>query len=497
LALLGGDLGLLIAQWGVKIILAISPENAIPRTGEMRLDNRVLLFTSVVSLLTGILFGLLPALQASRTDLQGALRESGRTQRTTDSKHWLRGGLLVVEIALTLVLLTGAGLLIRSFWELHRVATGFDYENLMTFNIDLSPRKYPDYEQQIRFYRQARERLSALPGVQGVGLSSLRLPLNGDGWGVRFSIEGQPAPPRSQWPSMEASVVDADYFRTMKIPLLQGRWFNEYDDRSHLMPEKTKGMNALQKLVAGLRSMIIDEEFAKRYWPRGDAIGKRVQIGGNPGDPIVTVVGVVGRVKMGGLSEQSNRVQGYVSYLEFPMAPAIIVRTRTAPETFVAAIREQVRAIDPESAVYDIKTMRQIRSGSIATQRFNLALLGIFAGIALTLALVGIYGMTAYVVAQRTHEIGIRMALGASPGKVLKLIIGQGMKLAGIGVAAGLVAAFWMTRLMKGLVFGVSPNDPVTFAAIPLLLVCVSLLACWLPARRATKVDPLNALRHE
>jgi len=498
LAMLGGGLGLVIAQWGVKMILAISSATTLPRAGEIRIDNRVLLFTAAVSLLTGILFGLLPALQASRPNLQEALKQTWQSARSgTGHKQWHRGGLLIAEIALTLALLDGAGLLIRSFWLLHQVPTGFDYEKVMTFSIALTPGKYPDLEQQIRFYRQVSERISALPGVQAVGLSSLRLPLSAGGWSTIFMIEGQPVSPQTQWPQMDAGVVDASYFKAMKIPLLRGRWFNEHDDRSHLTQENTKGMNAFQRLVAGLRSVIIDEEFAKRYWPGGDAIGKRVRIGGtNPG-AIVTVVGIVGRVKMGGLSNESNRVQGYFPYLQFPFGPTVIVRTQTAPETFMAAVRKEVRAIDSEQPIYDFRTLEQIRAESIAPQRMNLAMMGVFAGIALVLSFVGIYGVMAYVVTQRTHEIGIRIALGASAGQVLKLVMGQGMTIAGLGVMLGLVAAFGLTRLMKGLLFGVSATDPLTFTGIVILLTSVALLACYLPARRATKVDPLIALRHE
>jgi putative ABC transport system permease protein len=498
LALLGGGLGLAIGQWSVKIILAISQGTTIPRVGEIRLDNRVLLFTAAVSLLTGIFFGLLPALQASRPNVQEALKKTGLPPRGAPGhKGRLRSGLLVAQIALTLVLLVGAGLLIRSFQQLHRVAPGFDYENLMTFGIEWPPRKYPELEQQIRLYQEVSQRLSALPGVQSVGLSSLRLPLSAGGWRTKFMVEGEPALPPSQRPGMDASVVDANYFKTMRIPLLRGRWFNEHDDRSHLTQENTKGMNAVQRLVAGLRSVIIDEEFARRYWANGDAIGKRIRLGDSDAGAVVTVVGIVGRVKMEGLSDESNRVQGYFPYLQFPFGPAIVVRTQTAPETLIAAVRQEVRAIDSELQISNIRTMEQIRAKSIAPQRFNLALLGIFAGIALALALVGIYGVMAYVVAQRTHEIGIRMALGASPGQVLKLVVGQGMALAGVGVMLGLVAAFGLTRLMKSLLFGVSATDPVTFAAIPLVLVGVALIACYMPARRASKVEPLEALRHE
>jgi putative ABC transport system permease protein len=498
LSLLGGGLGLAIGQWSVKVILALSPGTTIPRIGEIRLDNRVLLFTAAVSLLTGIIFGLLPALQASRPNVQEALKETGLPSLGAPShKGRLRSVLLVAQIALTLVLLVCAGLLIRSFQQLHRVAPGFDYENLMTFGIELPPRKYPEFEQQIKLYQQVSQRLSGLPGVQSVGLSTMRLPLSAGGWRTGFMVEGEPALPPSQRPSMDASVVDANYFKTMKIPLLSGRWFNEHDDRSHLTPENTKGMNALQRLVAGLRSVIIDKEFARRYWPNGDAIGQRIRLGNSDAGAVVTVVGIVGRVKMEGLSDISNRVQGYFPYLQFPFVPDIVVRTQTPPETSIAAVRQEVRAIDSELQISNIRTMEQIRAKSIEPQRFNLTLLGIFAGIALALALVGIYGVMAYVVAQRTHEIGIRMALGASPGQVLKLVVGQGMTMVGLGMTIGMIAAFGLTRLMRDLVFGVSATDPVTFGAVPLLLVCAALLACYLPARRATKIDPLVALRHE
>jgi predicted permease len=395
------------------------------------------------------------------------------------------------------VLLVGAGLLIRSFQRLQGVATGFDYENLMTFGIEWPPRKYPEPERQIRLYQEVSQRLSALPGVQSVGLSSLRLPLSAGGWRTRFTVEGEPAPSPGQMPGMDASVVDANYFKTMRIPLLRGRWFDEHDDRSHLTQENTKGMNGVQKLVAGLRSVVIDEEFARKYWANGDAIGKRIRIGDSDAGAVVTVVGIVGRVKMEGLSDESNRVQGYFPYLQFPFGPAIVVRTQTAPETLMAAVRQEVRAIDSELQISNMQTIEQIRAKSIAPLRFNLALLGIFAGIALALALVGIYGVMAYLVAQRTHEIGIRMALGASPGQVLKLVVGQGMTLAGVGVMLGLVAALGLTRLMKSLLFGVSATDPLTFIVIAALLIMVALLACWVPARRATRVDPLIALRNE
>ncbi len=336
-----------------------------------------------------------------------------------------------------------------------------------------------------------------MPGVQSIGLSS-RLPLRAGGWQARFWVEGQPAPAFSQRPVMDASVVDANYFKTMKIPLLGGRWFNERDDRSHLTPETTKGMDALQKFVAGLRAVIIDEEFARRYFPNGDAIGKRIQLNGeDPKDPVVTVVGIVRRVKMEEPSRESNRVQGYFPFLQFPLDPTIIVRTQTSPEALVVAVRRQVREVDPSQPIHNVRSLEQIRSESIAPERFILALVGSFAAMALVLTMVGIYGLMSYSVTQRTREIGIRMALGAQSRDVRRLVVRQGLSLALAGVAIGLVAAFALTRVMKALLFEVSSTDPITFALITLLLTVVALLACWIPARRATKVDPMVALRIE
>jgi predicted permease len=495
LAMFGGGLGLLIAQWGVKLILAIAPVGAVPRASEISLDSRVLLFAAAVSAITGVLFGLLPALQASRPDVQGALKETGRG--ATGHQRWLRSGLLVAEIALTLVLLVGAGLLIRSFRQLHQVATGFDYHHLLTFNIALSPAKYPQIDRQIRFFQQVSERISALPGVQSVALSS-RLPLRGGGWQARFLVDGQSAPALSQWPVMDASAVDADYFKTMKIPLIGGRWFDERDDRSHLTQEATKGMSPLQKFVGGLRSVIIDEEFAKRHFPNGDAIGKRIRINGeDPKDPVVTVVGIVGRVKMEEPSRESNRVQGYFPFLQFPLGPTVIVRTQIPPEALMAAVRRQVSEVDPSQPIHNVRSLEQIRSESVARERFILALVGSFAATALILAMVGVYGVLSNLVAQRTREIGIRLALGAQARDVRRLVVQHGLTLTLAGVAVGLATAFMLTRMMKALLFGVSATDPLTFALIPLLLTLVALLACWIPARRATKVDPLIALRCE
>jgi putative ABC transport system permease protein len=494
LAGLGGALGLLLAQWGVGLILGAGGDS-IPRRQDISLDYRVLVFTAAVSILTGIIFGLAPAILASRPDLQEMLKDTARG--TTGGRHWIRNGLVIAQMALTLVLLTGAGLLIRSFWELQKVNPGFAYDHLLSFNISLPERKYPELQQQINFFQQVTDNLRRLPGVQSVGMAS-GLPLGNNGWQTSFMIEGGPVPSHGQMPSMEAALADINYFRTMRIPLLRGRWFNEHDNRSHVTAESLKGLNELQRFYAGLHSIIIDEAFANRYWPNEDAVGKRVRLGTEKDDPVLTIVGVVGRVMMEGLRNNSDRVQGYFPFLETPSnGMTIVVRAQLEPEQLMAAAREQVKAVDSGQPIYEIRTLEQIHSRSVAPERFNLILLTVFAGIALVLAVVGIYGVMSYSVTQRTSEIGIRMALGAQSRHVLTLVVKQGMALALAGVSLGLVASFALTRLMENLLFGVKPTDAATFASIPLLLTAIALLACLVPARRAMKVDPMVALRYE
>jgi putative ABC transport system permease protein len=499
LALIGGVLGLAFAQWGVEAILAISPEGAIPRVAEIGLDRSVLLFTAAVSILTGVVFGLAPALHSSSPDVQEALKEVERG--ATGRRRWLRGGIVVTEIALTLVLLVGAGLMIRSFFRLQQVNPGFATENTLSFSISLPERNYPDTEldKRVNFFNQVKEKIAALPGVQSVGLSS-GLPLGANGWQTSFSVVGRPDPPPSQTPSMEACVADVGYFETMRIPLLRGRWFDERDNRAHLRPEDLKGKSPIQQFVAGLRSIVIDEEFARRHWPNENPVGKQIRMG-RSGDPLttaITVVGVVGRVKMEGLRNNSDRVQGYFPFRQFPFGGMIFtVRTTLAPEKLVASVRGQTRAVDPNQPIYDIRTLEQLRAESVAPERLNLTLLGVFAAVALVLALVGIYGVISWSVTQRTREIGVRVALGAQTGDILRLVVGRGMSLVGAGIGLGLAGALLLARLMTALLFEVSAADPVTFVSITLLLAGVALLACWIPARRATKVDPMDALRCE
>jgi putative ABC transport system permease protein len=493
LGLIGGSLGLLLARWGIAFILYISP-NAIPRSKEIGLDWRVMAFTIGVSFVTGILFGLVPALQAGVVDVHETLKETGRG---TSRRHWLRSSLVVVEVGTTLVLLIGAGLMIRSFYRLQKVNPGFSYEHLTSFSVALPEKKYKTNEQQEGFYKRLLENLRGLPGVEATAAAS-GLPLGNNGWQTSFLIDGRSRPPRNQTPLMEACLATPDYFRAMNIPLKSGRYFTDRDDRSWLAGKDLSKLNDDEKEMAGVNSIIIDEEFARRYWPGEEAVGKRIKMGSDEKPMLLTVQGVVGRVKMEGLSQDSNRVQGYFPFLQLPSGDmTVIVKGSADPNQMVSAIRDQVRQIDTDQPIYSVRTMDEIRSESVAGERLNLTLLSLFAGIALVLAVVGIYGVMSYSVTQRTHEIGIRMAIGAQPRDVFKMIIGHGMTLALIGVAFGLVGAFALTRLMTSMLFGIEPTDPLTFISIALLLTGVALVACYVPGRRATKVDPVVSLRYE
>jgi putative ABC transport system permease protein len=490
----GGGLGLLLAQWGVAAILAVRPDY-VPRASEIGVDGRVLLFTAAASVFTGVVFGLVPALQASRPDLQEAFKESGRGAGW--GRGAFRGGLVVTEVALTLVLLVGAGLLLRGFQRLQRVDPGFTYEHVMNFNLTLPARKYPEEQQRVNFIKEVLAKLTALPGVEGAAASS-GLPLGYNGWQAPFTVEGRPQPPAAQTPVMDVTAVTPDYFRTMGIPLLKGRHFNEDDDRQWLDGKSLQGLDEGARSIAGASAIIIDEEFARRYWPGEDPVGKRVRFGAGAGAPSLTVVGVVGRVKMEGLKTDSARVQGYLPYLQFPTRGlGVVVRSAQEPERLTAAVRRAVLSVDAEQPVYNVRTLAEVRAASYAPETFNLTLLSVFACVALVLAAVGLYGVMSYAVEQRTREIGVRMALGARAADVLRMVARQGMKLALAGLALGLAGALVLTRVMQSLLFGVTATDPLTFVCVSLLLAAVALLACLVPARRATKVDPMAALRYE
>jgi putative ABC transport system permease protein len=493
LSLIGGSIGLVLARWGVDLILYVSP-NAIPRSREIGLDWSVLAFTVGVSFLTGILFGLIPAIQAGDVDVHETLKETGRG---TSGRQWLRSSLVVVEVATTLVLLIGAGLMIRSFYLLQKVNPGFSHEHLTSFSVSLPQKKYATDEQQASFYNRLLENIRALPGVESTAAAS-GLPLGNNGWQTSFVIDGQPVPPREQIPLMEACLVTPDYFKAMNIPVLRGRVFTDRDDRSHLAGRDLSKLNENQRAVAGLNSIVIDEEFAKRYWPNEDPVGKHVRLGTENDAPKLEVLGVVGRVKMESLNQNSDRVQGYFPFNQTPdTGMTVLIKGASDPNLLISSVRGAIREIDPDQPIYSIRTMNEIRAESVAGERLNLTLLSLFAGIALVLAIVGIYGVMSYSVTQRTHEIGIRMAIGARPRDVFKMVLGQGMKLALLGVVIGLVSAFALTRLMETMLFGVEPTDKLTFAAISIMLITVALLACYLPGRRATKVEPTISLRYE
>jgi len=493
LSLIGGAIGLLLARWGVALILYVSP-NAIPRSREIGLDWSVLAFTVGISFFTGILFGLMPAIQAGEVDVHETLKESGRG---TSGRQWLRSSLVVVEVATTLMLLIGAGLMIRSFYLLQKVNPGFAHEQLNSFSISLPQKKYANDEVRQSFYNRLLENIRALPGVESTAAAS-GLPLGNNGWQTSFVIDGQPPPPREQTPLMEACLVTPDYFKAMNIPVLRGRVFNDRDDRSHLAGRDLSKLNESQRSIAGVNKIVIDEEFAKRYWPNEDAVGKRVKLGTTADAPNLEVIGVVGRVKMESLNQNSDRVQGYFAFNQSPSGGmTVIIKGASDPNQLISSVRGVVKSIDPDQPIYSPRTMNEIRAESVGQERLNLTLLSLFAGIALVLAIVGIYGVMSYSVTQRTQEIGIRMAIGARPLDVFKMIMGNGMKLALIGVALGLVGAFILTRFMATMLFGVAPTDAMTFGSISVLLILVALLACYLPGRRATKVEPTISLRYE
>jgi predicted permease len=477
LALVGGGLGLFIAVWGLEGLRWLNPGN-IPRMRNVSIDPRVLLFTFLVSLITGVLFGLAPSLRSSRVNLSETLKEGGRGLVGTGNPR-LRNLLVVAEIALSLVLLIGAGLLIRSFILVQRVNPGFDTTNVISMRISLLGTTYEKEPRRSSFYQQFWDRIRALPGVEAAGGVSAA-PLSGEiGWGS-ITIEGYDV--ASGQSSIQADIRTAGvgYFETLRVPLISGRFFTEDDG-----PDSMK--------VA-----VIDEHMARSYWPDSDPVGKRFKMGGpNSSSPWRTVVGVVGNVKHYALDSDS-RVVFYMPQKQ-SQSPYSFVTARTTgdPMKLASTITQEARALDPNVTVYDIKSMDQRLSQSLARRRFAMFALGLFAVVAMTLAAVGIYGVMSYMVAQRTREIGIRVALGANTRNVLALVVGQGMKLAAIGLLVGLTTAIAVTRVMGSLLFGVTATDPVTFVAIALILGGVALLACYIPARRAINVDPMTALRYE
>jgi putative ABC transport system permease protein len=478
LSLLGGACGLLIAYGSVQLLVAISPED-IPRLAEVGIDGRILGFTFALALLTGLLFGLAPALQASKPDLNETLKEGGRS--SSGGSSLLRSSLVVAEIALSLVLLIGAGLLARSFEHLLSVNPGFETERILTFDMTLPWAKY-DRERSGQFFQQALERLQALPGAQSVGATTA-LPLSKDNNARYFTIEGRPGNSPRDYTISNHRQVSLSYFQTLGIRLLKGRHLSEQD------------------FTGTAPVVIINQAFARAFFPGQDAIGKRLKMGETSDSPFpwMTVAGIVGDVKHTSL-EADARPEIYRPFLRNRDAErkmTFAVRTTQNPAELVAAIRQQIQTLDRDQPIANVATMEQLFDQSVARRRFSLLLLGIFAVTALILASVGIYGVISYTVTQSTREIGIRMALGAEPRDVLKLVVGQGLVLTLIGVAAGAAGAFGLTRLMANLLFDVTPTDPLTFIIVSVLLAAVALFACYIPARRAAKVDPMVALRCE
>jgi putative ABC transport system permease protein len=478
LALSGGALGLLLATWGTELLLALSPEN-IPRLADVHVDGRVLAFTALAALLTGVIFGLLPGLHATRPDLVESLKESGRG--TTDGlrRNRLRSALVVAEVALALVPLVGAGLLIRSFLLLQRVNPGLDPHNVLTVNLGLPDARYTT-SQQAAFFAQLLPRLRALPGVRSAS-GVYPLPLSNDQIQVTFEIDGR-AFAKSEEPATNYQAAAPDYFKTLRIPLLAGRDFTVADD------EKAPPV------------IIVNESFAKQFFPHENALGKRIKPGlsTTPGAEVMReIVGVVGDVKHRGLNVPSGP-QVYEPEAQMPFDQlTLVLRTDGDPRGLIGAVRDEARLLDKDLPVFDVKTLEEYLSVSVAQPRFNTLLLAVFAGVALILAAVGLYGVMSYSVAQRTHEMGIRIALGAQQRDVVRLIAGQAFRLTLIGLAFGLASAWTATRWLSGLLFGVPPTDPLTFAVVAVLLCFVALAACYVPARRAMQVDPIIALRYE
>jgi putative ABC transport system permease protein len=481
LALLGGMAGLLIAWWGTDLLLKLVP-GGLPRVAETALNARVLTFTLMISVVTGLLFGLVPALHSFKLDLVTTLKDAGRGSGDGGRGNRTRNTLIVVQVAVAFVLLVCAGLLAGSFWRLQRVNPGFDPKNVLTFRISLPVTKYVENDQIESFYQRLLARIEALPGVTGASATSV-LPLSGQNSGVGFSIEGIPTEPNNPFPH-ESFIrnVRLNYFSTIGIPLLQGR---DFDARDTLM---------------GKQVVIINETLARKHFPGQNPLGRRI----NPsfavdqrGIQMREIVGVVKDVHHASLREASEE-ECYIPHTQAPFnTMTVIARSSSDPRSLISSVRREISALDSNLPVYNVRTLEETLSRSVAQPRFNTLLLAIFAGVALLLTAIGLYGVMAYSVTQRTHEIGIRLALGAQRNNVLSLVIRQGMMLASVGLGLGLIGAFALTRLMNSFLFGISATDPLTFAGITMLLTLVAVVACVIPARRATKVDPMVALRCE
>jgi predicted permease len=481
LSLMGGVAGLLLAYWGVGALLALAPES-LPRTGEVGIDGMVLIFTLVVSLLAGTVFGLGAGLRFSHTDLHASLKEGGRSTASSSGRR-TRHLLVISQLALAVMLLAGAGLMIKSFIRLLNVDPGFNPQNVLTARINLPRSKYPQHQQINAFYKQLLERVGTASGVEAAGTVTA-LPLSGLNSNASFEIEGRPRASDEVAQNADYRMVSSDYFRVMGIPLLVGRYFEASD----------------QEGAPGV--VIINEAMQHAFWPDEEPLGKRINLG-VPGSPWLTIIGIIKDVKHKALNVASKPELYFLhsqnAYKALGVYPSLTlaVRGTADPLALTGVVKSAVQGIDPDVPVAKVETMEKVLSTSVAQPRFTMLLLAIFALVALALAAVGIYGVMAYSVGQRKHEIGIRLALGAQTSEVLRMVMRQGMLLVVIGIGFGLAGALTLTRLLKDLLFGVQVTDPLTFVAITFLLISVALLACWIPARRATKVDPIIALRYE
>jgi putative ABC transport system permease protein len=476
LAIVGGIAGLLLAVWGTDLLLALAPR-ALPRVRDIGLDWRVLTFTAFVTVGTGLLFGLMPAIQLSSGDLNGTLKEGGRSVTGAGSGNHTRSALVIVEVALSLILLAGAGLLSATLLRLQNVDPGFDSNNVLTAETSLPQTKYKTDAQQNAFYDLMLEKVRSIPGVLSAAAVSI-LPLSGNNMMIGFSLEEEPrggdVPPAH---GEMLDVVTPEFFSTMKIPLKSGRLFTEHEDSVPLV-------------------VVVNEAFARKYWPGQNPLGKRADIGYNS-DSLRVVVGVVGDVRRSELDQEAAPAM----YLPHRQAAyngmTLVVRTRDNATNVPAAMTRTLAALDPDQTLGTVRPMQKVLESSLASQRFSASLLGIFAMIALALSAVGIFGVMTAMVTQRTRELAVRLALGAHPRKVLQLVLSHGATLAGIGIAIGLFGAFALSRVVAGMLYNVAATDPFTLFSVSVLLAAVALLACYIPARRATRLDPIITLREE
>jgi predicted permease len=482
LALTGGVLGIVLSYWSLEWIQVLGSKS-VPRLREIAIDGQALLFTLGISLVSGILFGLAPAVRLSRLDLLTSLKDAshgaGGAGAIWGRGQHLRSLIVVSEVALSVVLLIGAGLLIRSFARLQEVPPGFNPRHTLTLELTMSGRKYNDVQAVTETYRRLWDRLARLPGVTASGgVSALPLSLM-MAWGP-ITVEGRTPPPGERFINADQRMVGGEYFRAMEIPLLQGRFFTEHDTRTNP------------------RVVIVDEHMARQLWPGQDPVGKRIRTGGaDSTTPWITVVGVVGRIKQDTLDSDS-RIAMYLPHTQVSVrAMNVVVRSQTDPATLTAAVRRLIRELDPDLPVYGVRTMEERVGESLARRRFSMLLLTLFAALALGLATIGVYGVMRYLVSQGTRELGIRIALGATPRGISLLIVRQGLAIGALGVTLGLGAAFALTRFVRSLLFGIEAADPLTFAAVPLLLGLIAVIASYVPARRAARIDPMVSLRSE